>query len=591
MDEPRFFPPMPPTASSAEEALAPPGPPASRPPAAENVSPGKGVKETIESILIAFILAFVFRAFVVEAFVIPTGSMAPTLLGAHVRYTCRDCGHTFDVNFPTRGTSDDMSIPDPLPPLSQVYCPNCRLRMNGDEAQAVRYGDRILVLKYLYMLSDPHRWDVVVFKTPDSGARSKDPPYTVNYIKRLVGLPEEELMILFGDLYVNAAKDPGAPKDWRVQTKPRHAQEALWRLIYDNDFRPLNKNRTVSEVDRHGDARTWSDGWTLPWKHAAGDGWDTGTDDAQSRAFTFDKLDAPGAGKLVFDHASAPASDGPGRQRPDYFTDWLGYDVTMGDPGSNYGLNYTVHTVTDLRLCFSYQRQAGDGPLRARMTKLDHAFTLEILPDRIRLLHEVGGRGKAGSAQDVQAVAGVHPGSVGGAPLRVEMANADYRFVVRINDQVAFDFPYPPDQKEVDALLDREQSADPRLPAPSVSIEASRQRASVSHLSLWRDVYYTPQGSGLWSRADAETKKLPYSTRLGKDEYFVLGDNSAASSDARFWDREVNLPDEDLHAAAGRVPGRFLLGRAFFVYWPAGYKPFGRLPALVPDFGDMRLIR
>src|SRR5437763_13505597 len=42
------------------------------------------VKETVESILVAFILAFIFRAFLVEAFVIPTGSMAPTLLG----HTC-----------------------------------------------------------------------------------------------------------------------------------------------------------------------------------------------------------------------------------------------------------------------------------------------------------------------------------------------------------------------------------------------------------------------------------------------------------------------------------------------------------------------
>ena len=34
------------------------------------------IKETIESLIIAFILAFVFRGFLVEAFVIPTGSMA-----------------------------------------------------------------------------------------------------------------------------------------------------------------------------------------------------------------------------------------------------------------------------------------------------------------------------------------------------------------------------------------------------------------------------------------------------------------------------------------------------------------------------------
>src|SRR6188768_3378676 len=72
------------------------------------------VKETLESILVAFILAFIFRAFVVEAFVIPTGSMAPTLLGAHMRFTCKDCGYKFDANYSsvrTSGGGGDLVIP------------------------------------------------------------------------------------------------------------------------------------------------------------------------------------------------------------------------------------------------------------------------------------------------------------------------------------------------------------------------------------------------------------------------------------------------------------------------------------------------
>ena len=43
---------------------------------AQSPQNGSDIKETIESILIAFILAFIFRGFVVEAYVIPTGSMA-----------------------------------------------------------------------------------------------------------------------------------------------------------------------------------------------------------------------------------------------------------------------------------------------------------------------------------------------------------------------------------------------------------------------------------------------------------------------------------------------------------------------------------
>jgi hypothetical protein len=77
---------------------------------------------------------------------------------------------------------------------------------------------------------------------------------------------------------------------------------------------------------------------------------------------------------------------------------------------------------------------------------------------------------------------------------------------------------------------------------------------------------------------------------LGKDEFFVLGDNSAISGDARYWTIPVELPDENLFCEPGRVPGRFLLGKAFFVYWPAGFRPISGAPSIVPDFGDMRFI-
>src|SRR5438105_8711123 len=99
------------------------------------------IKETVESILIAFILAFVFRAFVVEAFVIPTGSMAPTLYGAHIRYHCPDCGYTFDAGFraTASGTdSEDLDIPsEPVKPAIDYHCPNCGYEMNKENKEIV----------------------------------------------------------------------------------------------------------------------------------------------------------------------------------------------------------------------------------------------------------------------------------------------------------------------------------------------------------------------------------------------------------------------------------------------------------------------
>ena len=46
------------------------------------------VANTLEGLITAFILALVFMEFIMQAFRIPTGSMADTLMGAHFRLRC-----------------------------------------------------------------------------------------------------------------------------------------------------------------------------------------------------------------------------------------------------------------------------------------------------------------------------------------------------------------------------------------------------------------------------------------------------------------------------------------------------------------------
>ena len=46
----------------------------------------------------AFVLAFLFRTFEAEAFVIPTGSMAPTLMGRHKDVYCPKCGCEYQIS-------------------------------------------------------------------------------------------------------------------------------------------------------------------------------------------------------------------------------------------------------------------------------------------------------------------------------------------------------------------------------------------------------------------------------------------------------------------------------------------------------------
>ena len=67
------------------------------------------IRETIESVIIAFVLAFLFRTFEAEAFVIPTGSMAPTLMGKHKDLECPMCHYRYQVSASDRQDSEVAS--------------------------------------------------------------------------------------------------------------------------------------------------------------------------------------------------------------------------------------------------------------------------------------------------------------------------------------------------------------------------------------------------------------------------------------------------------------------------------------------------
>ena len=576
-------------AGSDPAAPAPPAPAAAAAAAAEAGHEGS-VKETIESILVAFILAFIFRAFVVEAFVIPTGSMAPTLLGAHMRFACTDCEYRWEVNYSGVSVGDDVEIPaealvavpvtvdgqtrrQVVPKVFGVVCPNCGYQVpkvlgkaeaaNDATAPPVHYGDRILVLKYAYLLQDPRRWDVIVFKSPDP--IENVPRFSTNYIKRLVGLPNEHLFILDGDIYsypwpggVRPDQEP-APADYRIRRKDAVAQSVLWRIVYDNDYLP------------HRDA--WRQPWSDKAAGAAGSGWRL--EDAAgrpSRRFTFDN--ASGGGWIGFDRSAIVNTDP--------LTDWLAYDVTKTQQGGGQRADTSnlfeyrtrgINPVGDLKLACSYERRSGDGPLRLELSKIDQIFTAEIRPGRVRLLR----RRDTPGAEDAEVASAPRGPAAGTGPVRVEFMNVDYRVSLKLDGDEVIAHEYEPD---VRALL----AADTQ-PFPRVRIGAASQSCRLSHVGLWRDIYYMNRSEGtiLWGTPDRPVA-------LGAGEFFVLGDNALISGDARYWKEPIDLDAEGLKVAAGRVPERFLLGKAFFVYWPAGYRPFDRSPGLVPNFGDMRFI-
>ena len=126
--------------------------------------------DTLQSLIVAFVVAMTFRGFVTEGFVIPTGSMAPTLMGRHYRMHSDQTGFTYSVDHRMTRSARAQAIQDPTlgPKLTVDFGTKVdgALRMATGSVKPERMGDRILVLKCLYPFSEPDRFDVVVFKNP-----------------------------------------------------------------------------------------------------------------------------------------------------------------------------------------------------------------------------------------------------------------------------------------------------------------------------------------------------------------------------------------------------------------------------------------
>lgn len=141
-------------------------------------------RDNIEAMVGAIVMAVFLKYFIIEAYKIPTGSMQPTLMG-----------ETF---------ADGNGI-----------------------------WDRILVDKLSYHLRDPERFEIVVFRYPLDRAKS--------FVKRLVGMPNEELRIQHGDLWVRSS--PTDP--WRIPRRSQPVMDEMWKLMQPPPSAPATQWRPI----------------------------------------------------------------------------------------------------------------------------------------------------------------------------------------------------------------------------------------------------------------------------------------------------------------------------------------------------------
>ncbi|MFO0961551.1 MAG: S26 family signal peptidase [Phycisphaerales bacterium] len=545
---------------------------------------------TLMSLLVAFTLAMAFRGFVLEGFIIPTGSMGPTLMGAHVRIHSPATGYEYPADASSAvsiaAQSGGATMPLPLidPMISQRQ--PIGARPAGQFAQEARAGDRVLVLKPLYLVNEPHRWDVVVFKNPTDPAGD-----TQNYIKRMVGLPNESFLLVDGDVFTGPL---AAPVDsLAIARKPEFVQRAVWQPVYHSDYQPVVDRSALETAMRarwegppwRADPATLSK-WTL----------------SPARAWRFD---GTGPTALVWNTEAWPVDDlnmynifrfaAESRRSADHIS--ADFRRSYSFPVSDMRIAATIE-------CADLSKFSTVFELTARSS----VFRFE-LSGASRSVHVTRSHQESGELQDERTFA-FTPRSDGLLPF--EFWHVDQQLWVFIDGELVGQMPY-----DFRTLSDRVQAScfgrtveqyvhnhtDRRAPTPPKLRWSFDSAAPFTVHRVWidRDLYYQPALhdannqnaiNGEYLSGPAFATDWNHPAQVGPDEFVMLGDNSAASRDARLWGRAHRLVLETFgDAQPGIVPRDMIVGRAWAVYFPAPIPMSPGGPAFIPDFGRLRLIR
>jgi signal peptidase I len=525
------------------------------------------IRETIESVVIAFVLALLFRTFEAEAFVIPTGSMAPTLMGRHKDVVCPKCGCPYQVNAHME-VDDAGNLRDSSYQVVAGTCPMCRYTapLGPDNPQQKTYasynGDRILVSKFAYEMADPKRWDVIVFKFPGDATTDA----RTNFIKRLVGLPGDTVWIQHGDLWIRRGQEP-----FQIARKPPEKLWAMLQPVFDNDYMPR-----IAEL-----------GWPARWQpEPTAQGSAAGAWSSDDKVTFHTDGTAAGENWLRYHHLvpdfqqwreARQQGASPPEPTPQLIRDFMAYDTgrsrrdeTAAPDIRSVGLYW----VGDLALRCTADVESEKGDLLFELRKGGRRFHCRIDVATGRATLSVSGRDMR-QFQPTAATSVRGPGCY-----KIRFSNCDDELRLWVDGRVV-EFDAPATYRDLGNNL---PEASDRVP---VGVASAGVKARLSHLAIFRDIYYIADDMSYPDLRDAavrnqfERRDALYS--LKADQFFVLGDNSAWSKDGRLWGADNYW-----------VPRELLIGKALFLYWPHSWDkiPYVNIPfPMFPNFGRMGFVR
>jgi signal peptidase I len=131
-----------------------------------------------------------------------------------------------------------------IPSSSMEPTLHCAQPGAGCEA---RFSDRVLANRFIYHFREPHRGEIVVFKTPPEAERCENGAGGETFVKRIIGLPGDFLEEKSGTMFVNGKK----LDETYIQPQERD-QRSFRSRVPPDDYFMMGDNRASS-----CDSRDW----------------------------------------------------------------------------------------------------------------------------------------------------------------------------------------------------------------------------------------------------------------------------------------------------------------------------------------------